>query len=296
MVDLTRVATNGLQLHVAQAGPVDGPLLLLLHGFPEFWYGWRHQIPALAEAGYRVWAPDQRGYNRSDKPHGVGAYTVDKLAHDAAGLIQAAGRQYAYVVGHDWGAAVAWWMALHMPEIVRKLVIINVPHPDVMARHLRHSLRQMVRSWYMGFFQIPWLPETVLRWGNFQPALRALQRTSRPGTFTANDLDRYREAWSQPGAMTAMINWYRAAVRPQRAAHPDGDTSAEPPSPTTNTITVPTLMIWGARDRFLGAEMAQPSVARCEDGRLVMIDTATHWVHHEEPDQVTRLIQDFFAP
>jgi pimeloyl-ACP methyl ester carboxylesterase len=289
-----RIPTNGLNLHVVQAGPEDGPLLLLLHGFPEFWHGWRYQIPALAEAGYRVWVPDQRGYNRSDKPEGIGAYTIDKLARDVTGLIEAAGQRQAYVVGHDWGAAVAWWMAAHVPDVVRRMVVINVPHPAVMGHHLRHNLRQVVRSWYMGFFQLPRLPEAVLRTHNWRPACRAMQRSSRPGTFTDDDLARYQDAWSQPGAMTAMINWYRAAFRPGRR-HDESAGARTAPAPG-GRITVPTLLIWGARDRFLGKAMAQPSIERCAEGRLVMLDTATHWVHHEEPEQVATLIRDFFTP
>lgn len=289
-----RIPTNGLNLHVVQAGPEDGPLLLLLHGFPEFWHGWRYQIPALAEAGYRVWAPDQRGYNRSDKPEGIGAYTIDKLARDVTGLIEAAGQRQAYVVGHDWGAAVAWRMATYVPDVVRRMVVINVPHPAVMSHHLRHNLRQIARSWYMGFFQLPRLPEVVLRMNNWRPACRALQGSSRPGTFTDDDLDRYREAWSQPGAMTAMINWYRAAFRPG-SRHDAGADTESAPAPG-GRITVPTLLIWGAQDAFLGKEMAQPSIERCEEGRLVVLDAATHWIHHEAPEQVTTLIRDFFTP
>jgi pimeloyl-ACP methyl ester carboxylesterase len=172
-----------------------------------------------------------------------------------------------------------------MPDVVQKAVMINVPHPQVMTEHLRHNLRQRLRSWYMAFFQIPWLPETVLRLGNWRPALWALRRSSRPGAFTPDELDRYREAWSRPGAMTSMINWYRASFR----------FNAPAIDASSDKIATPTLLIWGAQDHFLDKAMAQPSIERCERGRLVMIETASHWVHHEEPERVNTLIEDFFT-
>ena len=146
------VSTNGVRLHVARSQGNHGRLVILLHGFPEFWYGWRHQIPALAEAGFRVWAPDQRGYNLSDKPARVASYGLDELANDMIGLIDAVGKSRAAVVSHNWGGAVAWWVALRHPERIERLVILNVPHPAVMHRHLRRSLTQLLKSW---FFQLP---------------------------------------------------------------------------------------------------------------------------------------------
>jgi len=277
----TYVTTNGIRLHVVQEGPRDGPLVLLLHGFPEFWYGWRRQIPYLAAAGYRVWAPDQRGYNLSDKPQGIAAYGLDALAADVVGLIDAANRKRAFLVGHDWGAAVAWHVAARYPERLERLVVINVPHGAVMREHLRRNAAQRRKSWYIFFFQTPWLPEAVSRLGNWRLLAQALQKTSRPGTFTDADLALYREAWSQPRAYASMVNWYRALFR-------------QPPAgPLQRRIDVPTLLIWGARDRFLGREMAQPSIDLCRDGRLVFFEGATHWVHHEEPDRVNALIEGF---
>jgi pimeloyl-ACP methyl ester carboxylesterase len=275
------VRTNGVRLHVVQAGPEAGTLAVLLHGFPEFWYGWRRQIEPLAAAGYRVWAPDQRGYNTSDKPAGIAAYSLDTLAADAIGLIDAAGQAKAVLIGHDWGAAVAWWAALTAPERVRRLVVMNVPHPLVMQRQLRRNMRQLLRSWYIFAFQLPWLPELFARRRNWRAVERAMRATSRPGTFSEADFEEYRAAWSQPGAYTAMVNWYRAALR------------RRPKSPASVRVTVPTLMIWGARDRFLGRELAQPSIELCDRGRLVFLDDATHWVQHEEPEEVNRLVLDF---
>jgi pimeloyl-ACP methyl ester carboxylesterase len=277
------VETNGIRLHVAQAGPAKGRLVILLHGFPEFWYGWRRQIPFLAEHGFRVWAPDQRGYNLSDKPPRVRDYSLDELAGDVVGLIEAAGCSSAVLVGHDWGAAVAWWVATAFPERVERLAILNVPHPLVMRRHVRRSFRQRLRSWYILFFQLPWLPEATARWGNWRGVVRAMQSSSRPGTFSDEDWEQYRTAWSQPGAYRAMIHWYRAALR------------AAPKLPKELRIAPPTLMIWGARDKFLGREMAQPSIDLCEDGRLVFLEEATHWVQHEEAQQVNELILEHIA-
>ncbi len=278
-----RVDTNGIHLNVAEAGPEDGPLVLLLHGFPEFWYGWRRQIGALAGAGYRVIAPDQRGYNLSDKPEGVASYRLEALIDDAIGLIDALGRDRAVIVGHDWGGIVAWGAITRHPERFERAVILNAPHPDAMLRELKGNPRQLLKSWYAFLFLIPWVPEAMARSGHGKGMIRGLERSSRPGTFTPADLDRYRRAWSEPGAMTAMIHWYRAAFRHRPA--PLGDP----------TIRVPTLILWGARDRFLGRGLARSSFALCEDARLEWFEEATHWVHHEEPDRVNRLILDFLA-
>lgn len=278
------IATNGLHLHAVEAGPESGPLLLLLHGFPEFWYGWRHQIEPLAAAGYRVLAPDQRGYNRSDKPKGVSSYSLDLLARDAVGLIDALGYDKAYVAGHDWGGAVGWWLGVHHPERIEKLAILNVPHPYVMLRTLKSNSVQRRKSTYIAFFQLPWLPERTLRAKNWAAAVKALQKTSRPGTFSDDDLVLYREAWSRPGAITAMLHWYRAAPRKSAPRLTRGD-----------RVAIPTLLIWGAQDRALLREMAQPSLDLCDDGRLVFLEEASHWVQHEEADAVNAMLADFFS-
>ena len=276
------VAVNGLRLHVVKAGPDTGPIVLLLHGFPEFWYGWRHQIPALVAAGFQVWAPDQRGYNLSDKPRSVAAYGIDRLADDVLGLIEATGREKVHLVGHDWGALVAWWFARLFPERLARMAILNGPHGSVMEQHLRENLQQRRRSWYMLFFQLPAVPEMALRGRNWQIGLDILRSSGRPGVYNDNDLEMYRRAWSRPRAMTSMLNWYRAIrVRPSRRA--------------SRRIDVPTLLIWGAGDTALGKEMAQPSIDYCEDGRLVVLEEATHWVQHDEPDKVNELLVDFLT-
>jgi pimeloyl-ACP methyl ester carboxylesterase len=278
-----QISTNGIRLHVVQTGPVTGPLVLLLHGFPEFWYGWRHQLPALAAAGYRVWAPDLRGYNESEKPQSIAAYRLEVLAADIIGLMDAAGQEQACLVGHDWGGVITWWIAIHAPQRLQRMVVINAPHGAAMRQQLRRHPAQWLRSAYVGWFQVPWLPELVTRVGRGRLLVRALQQSSRPGTFTPADLERYREAWSQPQALRAMLNWYRALLRrpPQRS--------------TFGPVTVPTLLLWGANDRFLGREMAHASLEQCQQGQLVMFEEATHWVHHEQSVRVNALLETFLS-
>jgi pimeloyl-ACP methyl ester carboxylesterase len=220
-----------VRLHAVTAGPKDGPVVILLHGFPEFWYGWHRQIEPLAAAGFRVIVPDQRGYNLTSKPSGVTAYALTELVSDVIAIADQLRQEKIFLAGHDWGAAVAWSAALLHPQRVAKLVVLNVPYPSVMRKFLSTRPRQFLRSWYMFFFQLPWLPEAFLSAFNFRFGSRALLRSSRPGTFSAEDLAQYRAAWSQSGALTAMINWYRALFR-TRTKFPD------------KTVRVPTRILW----------------------------------------------------
>lgn len=275
------IKTNGVNLHVVQTGPEDGPLLILLHGFPDFWYGWRKQIDPLASAGYRLWIPDQRGYNLSDKPQGFMRYSRDELAKDVIGLIDAAGREKAVVIGHDWGAAVAWWAANLYPDRIEKAIILNVPHHQIILDYLRTNPAQLRKSWYIFYFQILWLPEISAKLNNWKAMVDSVQRSAHPGTFTEGDFNEYRKAWSKPGAITAMINYYRAAPWARL--------------PKDQRIKVPTLIIWGRQDPLLVDTLAQDSLAMCDDGRLIYIDEATHWVHHEEAGRVNQLIIEFLT-
>jgi len=268
-------------LQAVAAGSEDGPVVVLLHGFPEFWYGWRRQIDPLASAGFRVIVPDQRGYNLSSKPSGVAAYALTELVSDVIAIADQLGRGKIFLVGHDWGAVVAWSAALLHPQRIVKLAVLNVPHPSVMRKFLGTHSRQLLRSWYMFFFQLPWLPEAVFSAFNFRIGLRALLRSSRPGTFSAEDLSQYRAAWSQPGALTAMINWYRALFR-TRLKFPD------------KTVHVPARILWGERDAFLLSEMARESLSYCTNAELFTFANATHWLQHEEPVRVSELLIDFF--
>jgi pimeloyl-ACP methyl ester carboxylesterase len=272
---------EGVRLHAVAAGATDAPVAILLHGFPEFWYGWHQQIAPLAAAGFRVIVPDQRGYNRSSKPHGVRWYAQRELTSDVLAIADQLGQQKIFLAGHDWGAAVAWSAALTHPERIARLAILNVPHPSVMRRYLLSDWRQMRRSWYMFFFQIPFLPEALFSANNFGMGASTLEHSSRAGTFTADDLRQYREAWSQPGAVTAMIHWYRAAFR-FRAHFAD------------RTVQVPTRILWGERDRFLAFEMAKASLRYCSNGEVISFPEASHWLQHEEPARVAELLIEFF--
>ncbi len=276
------VRVGEVTLHVVTAGPVDGPPVLLLHGFPEQWYGWRRQIPALVRAGFRVIAPDQRGYAGSDKPRAVGMYRVDVLVGDVLGLLDALSYERVRLVGHDWGAAVAWRLAATAPERVERLVILNVPHPRVMLRALYTNPRQLLRSWYMFFFQLPWLPEWLLGRRRAAVLVRMLAGSGKPGSFSARDIEVYRAAWTQPGAVRAMLAWYRAMFR---APPPRIDAPIEPA----------TLVLWGMRDVALGAELVQASLDRCRDARLRGFPEATHWVQHDAADEVNEELLGFLG-
>lgn len=277
------IPTNGITLHTVVAGPEDGPAVILLHGYPEFWYGWRRQIPALAAAGFRVYAPDQRGYNLSDKPRDLAAYSLDELARDILGLIDATGQARVFLTGHDWGAMVAWWIALTAPDRLRRLAILNVPHPHVMRRHLMSDPRQMTRSLYAAFFQLPWLPELATSALDHRMLANTIRSSSLPGAFRDEEMDEYRRAWSRPGAMTTMLNWYRAALR---------RTAAEWPDPR---VTVPTTIIWGMKDFALRAVMAEESAALCDRGELIQLEENTHWVQHEAAAVVNEALITRFA-
>ncbi len=276
------VVTNGINLHVLEAGPEDGPMIVFLHGFPDCCYTWYKQMGYFAEQGYLTVAPDQRGYNLSDKPEGVEAYALDELARDFLGLIEFYGRQQVFLVGHDLGGMVSWWTAAHYPERIKRLVIANCPHPNVTKDNLFGNVSQMQKSWYVFFFQVPRAPEKMLAAYNFSWPVNVLGKTSRPGTFTQEELEKYREAFAQPGACEAMINWYRAFV-------PQFFNIQDP-----LTITVPTLVLWGVKDTALVREQAALSAAYCQNSQVVYYENATHWVHHEEAEQISPLIEQFF--
>jgi pimeloyl-ACP methyl ester carboxylesterase len=277
------IQTNGVNLHVVQAGNPDAPLVILLHGFPDFWHGWRHQIEALAVAGLCVWVPDQRGYNLSDKPPNATDYSLDTLATDVIGLIDAAGHDKCLLVGHDWGGAVAWWTANRFPDRLEKLAIINTPHHSVFRRAIAKNWKQKYRSAYMLTVRIPGLPEWFLARFNWWYLSRALRRSAKPGTFGPEELNHYRVAWSQPGAMTAMLNWYRAIGKTQ------------PERPPQWRITVPTMLVWGAKDKFFVPGLAEQSIEMCDGGRLERIPDGSHWVAVEQPEVVNGHLIEFLV-
>lgn len=263
-LDVSRVpmADGAGTLHVRHGGPTDAAPVLLLHGFPETGFGWRHQVGPLRDAGYRVLVPDQRGYGRSDRPRGVSHYVVDRMVDDAIAVLDALGEgRAAHVVGHDWGGAVAWQLARTRPEAVRSLTVCNCPPADVLLRAPLFDPVQLLRSWYILFFQLPWLPERLLHRG---AGLRLLQDA-------LDDKDEaavYREAWSDPDAWRAALDWYRAAMR-RRARRP-------------GPAHAPTLLLWGSGDEALGDSLAGPALGAARDGRLLRIAEADgrrvgHW-------------------
>jgi pimeloyl-ACP methyl ester carboxylesterase len=278
--DLTLTGA-GAKLHAVRCGDRNGPLVVLLHGFPEFWYGWKNQLGPLADAGFNVVAVDQRGYNTSDKPPHIRDYNIDLLAADVAAVIAALGVERAAVVAHDWGGVVAWWLASTHPACISRLAILNAPHPVVMRRALWTDPLQILRSWYVFMLQLPGFPEWSARLGNWHAIAHVLKTSSRPGTFTDEDLDRYREAWARPGAYRSMVNWYRAALR------------SPPIVPADIRIHVPTLVLWGARDSAIRSQYAAKSAALCTNVRVEMFDDATHWVQHEEPERVNERLMEF---
>src|SRR5262245_38921577 len=270
------------RVHYVEAG--DGPLVVLLHGFPEFWFGWRLQIAALAAAGFHVVAPDLRGYNLSSHPSGIKAYDASSVAEDVNGLIRELGYESAMLVGHDWGGTVAWTLAMNHPEVVERLAILDAAHPRRLQKGLLNP-RQLLRSWYFFFFTLPWLPERIIRAKRFR-FFRRFLRDARPA-YTPEEMDRYVEAWSQPGAVTAMLDYYRFSVLtpPWRAWA------------AIKPISAPTLVIWGKRDRFLGGHLAEPEHDDVPNlDRVVRLPNASHWVHHDQAERVTRLLVDFFSP
>jgi pimeloyl-ACP methyl ester carboxylesterase/2-polyprenyl-6-methoxyphenol hydroxylase-like FAD-dependent oxidoreductase len=270
-----------VRLHYVELG--CGPLVILLHGFPEHWYAWRYQIPALAAAGFRVVAPDLRGYNLSSRPAGVEAYQIDRLAGDIAGLVAKLGAERASVAGHDWGGGVAWQFAMRYPHMLDRLAILNSPHPDRMLRAFR-TWRQLRKSWYMFFFALPWLPEAVFRAGDFAGLRRALRDdTARRGAFGEGDIERFVEALKQPGALTAGLNYYRAM----------GQAMLRSAVPEWRRVEAPTLIIWGERDQFLGRELAEPDPALVPNARVERLPDASHWVQSDCPARVNELLVEF---
>jgi pimeloyl-ACP methyl ester carboxylesterase len=278
-IDELSIAANGLNFRALACGPDDGPLVLLLHGFPECALGWRHQLTALGAAGLRAVAPDQRGYGGTDKPIGIRSYGIDHLADDIVELAAALGQPTFRLVGHDWGGIVAWHLASTRPAVLERMAILNAPHLGVAARFARRHPLQWVKSAYVGYFQLPVIPELSLTSWDCGLLVAALERSSRPGAFSTEDLQAYRAAWTQPGAMTAMLNWYRAmALQPPESA---------------NRIAVPVRVIWGDRDNFLEPGLVEAGLGACDRGEAFHLARATHWVQHEEPEEVNRLLLGF---
>jgi pimeloyl-ACP methyl ester carboxylesterase len=262
------VTTPNLRFHTVQQG--DGPVVLLLHGFPEFWYSWRHQLPALS-GRFRAVAPDLPGYNLSEPS--PGGYGLPRLVSHTLDLLDALGAARAHVVAHDWGGVIAWALAMWAPERVERLVILNAPHPGAYLRELRRNRRQRQASWYALFFQLPWLPEFLLSRDRCRPIGELLRRTAAPRAFSNADLLAYRRALCRPGALSAALAYYRALGR---AGLRNLTRSIRP-------IATPTLIVWGQHDPALVPELADGLEAWVPDLRLVRVASAGHWVHLDRP-------------
>ena len=271
-------------MHVAEAGPGGGPLLLLLHGFPEHWRAWRDYFAPLAEAGFHVVAPDQCGYGASGKPTGVAAYDLDQLAADVLGLADHFGQDRFAVVGHDWGASVGWWLATTAPARLERLVAMSAPHPAVWREAMREHPQQRRRSAYVRFFALPWLPEAVLRFGGYRALAGSFAQCGRPAAFPPEEIGHYRVAWSRDGALTGMLNWYRALLRKALPASAD------------LRVETPVLLIWGLNDPFGLKLLADRSLALCADARPLFLEDATHWAQHDAPDRCLAAMLDFLGP
>ena len=277
------VEANGFRFAVDEAGGGDH-LALCLHGFPESRFSWRYQLPLLAELGYRAWAPDLRGYGETEpKPQAVSAYLIDRLMEDVAALIEASGARTVTLIGHDWGAGLAWTFAANTPRPLERLVIMNVPHPAVMNAHLRRSWAQLKKSWYMFFFQLPGLPERLNTAKDAQQIRRAFYDMAiDKGRFTPDVLDRYAKDAQRPGAMTGMLNWYRAAFRLQ------GKLAGPWPM-----IETPTLIVWGEEDAALGVELLDGTDAYVRDLTIKRLPGVSHWVQQEAPEAVNAILREW---
>lgn len=274
---------GGLKLHYATAGEGDR-LVVLLHGFPECWYSWRHQIVDLS-ADYKVVAPDMRGYNLSEKPKNVADYEIDKLVDDVTGLIDYFGYKKAAVIGHDWGASVAWALAAKHPEYLWKLGALQVPPIPIWKKN--QTFKQFLASWYMFFFQIPFLPEYVFKLNDYAVLKNALKSsTAEKNVFSDADIAEYKKAWSEDYALTAMLNYYRANILKRFFTK-----SVEAPK-----IKVPTLFIYGEQDKAVLPETVR-GVGEMIDAPFeeFHIPTSGHWVQQEASEAVTDILRDFLA-
>jgi len=274
-------ALSEVRLHYVDAG--EGPMVMLLHGFPEFWYSWRYQIPALVNAGYRVIAPDMRGFNLSDKPRGVRHYSLEAITRDVVELFEYLQQPRGVLAGHDWGGAVAWNMAIRHPEFLSQLIVLNAPHPARFLRALQ-TWRQICKSSYMVAFQLPWLPEAVLRANHFALLRDRLVRDLvHREQITQRDIDLYVQSWSQRRALSSGLNYYRSpnTLLSWRSLPP---------------VSVPTLLIWGMADRYLGAELAELNPSLVERFEVALLPSGSHWIQQDEPERVNQLILKSLRP
>ena len=274
------ITANGIQLHYVTQG--EGPLMLFLHGFPEFWYSWRGQIPEFAK-DHKVVALDLRGYNDSDKPEGLAAYQMMELVKDVEGVMRGLGYDRCILAGHDWGGAIAWSFAYTYPTLLDRLIVLNLPHPAKFVEGLRMP-QQWMRSWYILFFQLPWLPEFLLQVGDYQSIEKIFRGMAiDKSAFTDADITAFKTAAAKRGALTAMLNYYRAIFNPKRL------------EPTWDILEVPTLLIWGENDAALGKELTYGTETYVRDFHLRYIPNCSHWVQQEQPQLVNQYIREFLT-
>ena len=285
-IDHRFVESNGMRFHVAECGTGD-KLALFLHGFPEFWYSWRHQLPLLARLGYRAWAPDLRGYGKSDRPARVEDYAIEKLVEDVAGLIDAAPARETVLIAHDWGGIIAWAFAMRRPRPLARLVVMNLPHPACFDREFR-TWRQFRRSWYALLFQLPRLPEALLRARGYRAIGEAFCGSAvDKSRFPDEVLQIYRESAARPGALTAMVNYYRAFGR--------GGGGARQRARGYPRIDVPTLLIWGEEDVALCKETTFGTEEYVRDLTVRYLPHVSHWVQQEAPEVVNAMLEAFVS-
>lgn len=275
------IKTNGIELHYVTQG--EGPLMLMLHGFPEFWYSWRHQIPEFAQ-DYKVVALDLRGYNESDKPVDLNAYVMEELIRDVEGFIKGLGYESCVLVAHDWGGAIAWSFAYAYPAMVDKLIVMNIPHPAKFEAGIR-TPEQLLKSWYMFFFQLPTLPELFLQANDYRAIAAVFIESAMDKTaFSEADLEAYKNAAAKRGALTAMLNYYRNVFRGLLRSQQRWD-----------TLEVPTLTIWGENDAALGKELTYGTQTYVKDWQIKYIPNCSHWVQQEQPQLVNQYMREFLA-
>ncbi len=277
------IEANGLTFEVAEAGQGDR-LALCLHGFPELHYSWRHQMPVLAQLGYRVWAPNMRGYGGTSRPKHKKDYRLDNLTADVAALIDASGAKEVTLLAHDWGALVAWQFAIQHVRPLTRLAIMNVPHPLCGRRELKHW-RQLKKSWYMFFFQLPRLPERMLGRDDAQPISRIFRESAvNKDRFTREQAEPYRAAAAQPGALTAMVNYYRALFQTR-----DGLRLGD------GIVHVPTLVLWGEQDLAIDIHVLDGMDQYVPDLIVRRFPNASHWVQQDIPDEVNAALKEWLA-
>ncbi len=308
-VEMIRVPANGLNFEVATmpaantgaaaASPTvanatakaEAPLALCLHGFPEHAFSWRHQMPLLSQLGYRVWAPNLRGYGATDSPQDIDAYAIDTLVADVAALVAASGAKQVLLLAHDWGGALAWILAMRRPEPISRLVILNLPHPACFQRELKRA-RQLRKSWYMFFFQIPKLPEYILRRDQARMIGRMFRGTRHPQSFPEDVIAVYRENALRPGGLTAMLNWYRAFFRRRREPQKEESTARRPRFPK---IEIPTLFLWGDADVALDFRTTEGTENYVSNLTFRVFPGISHWIQQEAPEAVNAMLTAWLA-